>query len=87
LIAAQTGKTFAAPLLFAGTCNTTLFNAWREKELCPLLNDTHVVVMDNMSFQKSAKPQALIRSFKRNWRFFSSIPNLETRRKVDPLLT
>lgn len=62
LIAARIGKTFEAPLLFEGTCNTTLFNAWLAQELCPLLNDTHVVVMDNVPFHKSAKTHSLIHS-------------------------
>jgi hypothetical protein len=44
-----------APLLFAGTCNTLLFNAWVEHALCPLLNDTQAVVMDNVPFHKSAQ--------------------------------
>jgi len=55
LIAARMGNTFTAPLLFEGTCNTSLFNAWLEKALCPLLNDSHVVVMDNVPFHKSAR--------------------------------
>jgi hypothetical protein len=48
LIAARIGKTFEVPFLFEGTCNTPLFNHWLEKEPCPLLNDTHVIVMDNV---------------------------------------
>src|SRR5262245_4054008 len=53
LIAARIGQTFEAPFLFEGTCNTTVFNAWLEKELCPLLNATQVIVMDNVPFHKS----------------------------------
>jgi transposase len=60
LIAARMGSTFAAPLLFEGTCNTALFNAWLEHTLCPLLNATHVVVMDNVPFHKSANTHTLI---------------------------
>ena len=60
LIAARIEKTFAAPLLFEGTCNTTVFNTWLEKALCPLLTAAHVVVMDNVPFHKSAKTQELI---------------------------
>lgn len=60
LIAARIGKTFAAPLLFEGTCNTALFNAWLEQELCPLLNNTHVVIMDNVPFHKSPTTQTLL---------------------------
>jgi putative transposase len=60
LIAARMGQTVIAPLLFDGTCNTALFNAWLEKELCPLLNDSHAVVMDHVPFHKSAKTRTLI---------------------------
>lgn len=60
LIAARIGRTFATPILFEGTCNTALFNAWLENHLCPLLNGNHVVVMDNVSFHKSAQTQDLI---------------------------
>ena len=60
LIAARIGKTFAAPMLFKGSCNTQLFNAWLGKALCPLLNATHVVIMDNSPFHKSTQTTALI---------------------------
>jgi transposase len=62
LIAARIGKPFVAPLLFEGTCNTPLFNAWLGKALCPLLNDTHVVIRDHVPFQKSTQATALITS-------------------------
>lgn len=62
LIAARMGKNFEAPILFNGTCNAQVFNHWLENELCPLLNDNHVVVMDNVPFHKSEKTRALIRS-------------------------
>ena len=60
VIAARMGETFAAPLLFEGTCNTSLFNAGLAHQLCPLLNGTHVVVMDNVPFHKSAQTHTLI---------------------------
>lgn len=60
LLAARVGNTFTAPLLFEGTCNTTVFNAWLEKALCPLLHGTHIVMMDNGTHHKSAKTKALI---------------------------
>jgi putative transposase len=59
LIAARLGKLFEGPLLFEGTCHTPLFNHGLEKELCPLLNDNHVVVMDNVPFHKSEKTRKL----------------------------
>ena len=60
LIAARLGKAFEVPFLFEGTCNTQLFNHWLEKELCPLLNDTHVIVLDNVAFHRSEKTRQLI---------------------------
>lgn len=60
LLAARIGATFTAPLLFDGSCNTTFFNAWLAQALCPLLTDTHVVVMDNAAFHKSATTHTLI---------------------------
>jgi transposase len=60
LIAARVEPPFAAPVLFEGTCNTALFNAWLEQQLCPLLHAQQVVVRDNVSFHKSAKTQALL---------------------------
>ena len=62
LIAARIDKAFVAPLLFEGTCNTQLFNAWLGAALCPLLNATHVVIMDNVSFHKNTQATTLITS-------------------------
>ena len=60
LIAARIGQRFAAPILFEGSCDTAVFNWWLETQLCSLLNDTQVVVMDNAPFHKSPKTQELI---------------------------
>ena len=62
LIAARIGPHFAAPLLCEGTCDTAVFNRWLETQLCPLLNDNQVVVMDNVPFHKSARTRELIES-------------------------
>ena len=62
LIAARMREGFEAPVLFEGMCNSNVFNAWLEKELCPLLRPDHVVVMDNVPFHKSAKTKDLIES-------------------------
>ncbi len=62
LIAARIGQRCAAPILFEGSCDTAVFNWWLETQLCPLLNDTQVVVMDNAPFHKSPKTQELIES-------------------------
>jgi putative transposase len=60
LIAARIGKDFDAPMLFEGTTNSGIFNAWLGQELCPKLNHNHVVVMDNAAFHKSTKTRELI---------------------------
>lgn len=60
LIAARMTQGFEAPVLFEGTCNAAVFNTWLEKELCPLLRDDHVVIMDNVPFHKSEKTRDLI---------------------------
>lgn len=62
LMAARMPQGFQAPLLFEGTCSAELFNQWLENELCPLLNENHVVVMDNLPFHKGLKTRELIES-------------------------
>jgi transposase len=62
LIAARIGERVEAPLLFEGPCNTEVFNRWLEKQLSPMLNDNHVVVMDNVPFHKNATTRELIDS-------------------------
>ena len=61
LIAARIGQRFEEPFLFQGTCNADIFNAWIERQLSPHLNDTHVVVMDNVSFHKGENTKQLIK--------------------------
>lgn len=51
-----------APMVFYGSCNTVLFNAWVEQELIKSLKPGQVVVMDNAAFHKSLKTQELIES-------------------------
>ena len=55
LIAARIGDNFTAPVLFHGACDTLAFNAWLEHQLCPLLDETHVVIMDNAPFHKGSE--------------------------------
>ena len=62
LLAARMDQGFAAPFLFQGSCNTTLFNAWLKQELCPLLSDNHIVIMDNVPFHKTASSRHIIES-------------------------
>lgn len=60
LIAARIGKQLEAPFLFEGPCNTDVFNGWLERQLCPLLGENHVVVMDNVPFHKGKQTADLI---------------------------
>jgi len=62
LIAARLDGRFTVPLLFEGSCDAVAFNTWLSEMLCPLLDATHVVIMDNASFHKGAETAALIRS-------------------------
>lgn len=62
LIAARIGKALAATMLFAGTCNASIFNAWLENELCKILKPNMVVIMDNAAFHKSEKTKELIQN-------------------------
>ena len=48
------------PLLFPGACDTLAFNAWLEHQLCPLLDETHVVILDNAPFHKGSETARLI---------------------------
>ena len=61
LIAARLAGCFTAPLLFEGSCDTLAFNTYLSEMLCPLLDETHVVIMDNASFHKGSQTAALIR--------------------------
>ena len=62
LIAARLDGCFTAPVLFEGSCDAIAFNTWLSQMLSPLLNDTHVVIMDNASFHKGSQTAALIRA-------------------------
>lgn len=60
LLAARMDEGFEAPFLFEGNCNAALFNAWLKKELSPLLNNDHIVIMDNVPFHKTASAREII---------------------------
>ena len=51
-----------APMVFNGSCNTKLFEAWVEQFLIKELKPGQFVVMDNASFHKSQKTRELIES-------------------------
>lgn len=62
LLLAQHGKKLLAPMLFAGTCNTAVFNAWVEQVLLPELPPKSLVIMDNAAFHKHPSTRQLIES-------------------------
>ena len=49
-------------MVFNGSCNTELFEAWIEQFLIKELKPGQVVIMDNTSFHKSKKTKSLIES-------------------------
>ena len=60
LIAARIGQDVAEPVLFDGTCDTEVFNAWLTTRLCPRLTHEHLVIMDNAAFHTSSATVQLI---------------------------
>ena len=62
LIGALVKGKLAAPLLFAGTTNTALFNQWLEEMLLPTLTGGMTIIMDNAIFHKSERTRELIRN-------------------------
>ncbi len=60
LVAARIGERLEELFLFEGTCNADIFNGWLERQLCPRLNDNHLVIMDNAAFHKSPETLQLI---------------------------
>lgn len=60
LIAAHIAGCFRVPVLFEGACDGSAFNAWLKQMLCPLLDETYVVILDNASFHKGTETEAII---------------------------
>jgi putative transposase len=50
LIAARRGKQWLAPMLFNGTANTALVNAWFEKMMLKELRPNSTIIWDNARF-------------------------------------
>lgn len=57
VIAGFLQKQLIAPFRFKGYTNTTIFEAWVEKCLIPLLIAGQIVIMDNASFHKAQSIQ------------------------------
>jgi transposase len=64
IIAGLVNNKAIAPMLFNGTCNTNLFEAWVEQCLIKELKAGQVVIMDHASFHKSQRTKDLIESVK-----------------------
>jgi len=62
IIAEYVNKKSVAPMVFNGSCNTSLFEQWVEQFLIKELQPGQYVVMDNASFHKSQKTKDLIES-------------------------
>ena len=62
IIAGYVNRKSLAPMIFNGSCNTSLIEAWVEQFLIKELNPGQVVIMDNASFHKSQKIKDLIES-------------------------
>lgn len=60
LVAARINGRLEEPLLFEGTCDTKVFNAWLQTRLCPRLRSENLVIMDNAAFHKSPETARLI---------------------------
>ena len=52
LIAARRGSDFLAPMLFSGTADATLVNAWTRHLLCQELRPNSTLIFDNAAFHK-----------------------------------
>lgn len=60
MIAAHMDGRLKEPLLFEGTCDTVVFNAWLKTRRCPRLTGEHLVIMDNAAFHTSPETVHLI---------------------------
>jgi transposase len=59
-IAALHGKTLFAPMTFEGNCDRSLFETWLEKILLPELKPGQTVILDNASWHKGGRIEAII---------------------------
>jgi transposase len=62
IIAGYVNNKAIAPMVFNGSCNTQLFEAWVEQFLIKELKPGQYVVMDNASFHRSHRTRELIES-------------------------
>lgn len=62
MIAGLCNKQIIAPLVFEGTCNSTLFETYIKDFLIRELKQGQVVVMDNINFHKRKEIETLVES-------------------------
>ena len=62
IIAGYVNHKAIAPIVFNGSCNTELIEAWVEQFLIKELKPGQIVIMDNASFHKSQRTRELIES-------------------------
>ena len=62
IIAGHVNRKSLETMIFNGSCNTQLIEAWVEQFLIKELNPGQVVIMDNASFHKSQRIRDLIES-------------------------
>ena len=62
MVAGKCGEKIIAPMIYKGSANTNLFEAWVEQMLVPVLKPGQVVVMDNYVIHKSKRTKELIES-------------------------
>ena len=60
IISALNNNQLQAPLVFEGTCDRELFEAYLEEVLVPELKTNQTVIMDNASFHKNKKVKEII---------------------------
>jgi len=60
IIAGLLNNQLIAPLTYAYSTDTPLFNTWLERCLIPVLPEKSVVIMDNARFHKSDKTREII---------------------------
>jgi transposase len=60
VIAASQGGRLVAPLVFQGSCNTAVVDAYFEQMLLPALPRGSVIVLDNARFHQSPGTQELV---------------------------
>ena len=69
IVAAKLGREIIAPLIFDGTMEHSLFEQWFTQCLLPTLPEHTVIVMDNASFHRKKKLNALARKAHRSLLF------------------